>query len=125
RIFTVISTGRTVQTVLLQILTAAVALTAGIYQTTNSGKVTYLEFSNIRTDRDYLTYNFMTGHSWINCTSPVIPCSVKITVANTAVHDLNFNVSRGNFAAQDGHLLQIFIFGVGTVGFYFFSIHYC
>src|SRR5690606_1965061 len=85
RILTVVGTCRSVQTVLFQVLTAAVALAARIDQTTDSRKISDLEFCYIRTDGNHLTNDLMTGHSRINCTTPVVSCSVKIAVANSAV----------------------------------------
>ena len=102
-IYTIVGSGAACQAILFQILFATIAGAATVHKTTNAGYIPDFNFCHITSHFCYTANNFVAGNSRVNCSAPIVPGCMQITMANTTEQDLNFNVVSRHFPALNSH----------------------
>ena len=86
-------------TIHFQIITARLTFSAGIGDTTHSGVITNLKFSDILSNGHYSPCNLMTGNHWIILFSPITVCMMNIRVTDTGIENFHHNIIIAYYAA--------------------------
>jgi hypothetical protein len=92
---------------LLDSLTAVFATAARINETADSGVIARLKFRRFRARPLDATDDFVTRHHRVNRIAPIVVCLVYVRMTNAAIHYLNQNVFRAEFAPLEFKRLEL------------------
>ncbi|EHM53212.1 hypothetical protein HMPREF9080_01895 [Cardiobacterium valvarum F0432] len=98
----VVGTDEAVFAVLFEVVSAGLAVAAGIDEAANADKVARFVFADARTDAAHTANDFMTRHHGVYRATPVVARGVQVAVADAGVEDVDNDVVSARRAVCKG-----------------------